>query len=157
MPTQLSNLQIGRELLDQLEETFEQVKGIYLDRGTSLFETLSSLNAVQASKPLTGHGTSIAGQVAHVRFYLNVMTKYMAGEKNQKLDWRQSWIVQEVNESEWKKLQSGLREDYQKIHAGWRADHDWGAEDQLGSAVAMLVHTAYHLGAIRQILKITRQ
>lgn len=99
MSTQLSNQQFGKELLEQLDDTFEQVKGIYLDRGTSLLETLSTLNASEASKPLTNHGASITGHVAHIRFYLNVLTKYMAGERDQKPDWTQSWLVREVNES----------------------------------------------------------
>ncbi|MGB5107574.1 MAG: DinB family protein [Candidatus Zixiibacteriota bacterium] len=153
MSTQLSNQQVGKEMFEQLEGTFEQVNGIYLDRGTSLLDTLSALNASEASKPLTNHGASIAGHVAHVRFYLNVMTKYMAGERDQRPDWMQSWLVREVNESEWIKLRSDLRDDYQKIRAAWQADHDWGAEDQLGTAVAISLHTSYHLGPIRQIAK----
>ena len=33
-----------------LTETFERVQGIFLDRGTSLFETLDGITAEQASR-----------------------------------------------------------------------------------------------------------
>ena len=33
------------ELFPMLEETFERVHGIYLDKGTSLFETLDTITA----------------------------------------------------------------------------------------------------------------
>ncbi len=40
-----------KALLDCLEETFERVSGIYLDSGTSLFETLEGVSAEEASRP----------------------------------------------------------------------------------------------------------
>ncbi len=63
-----------------LEETFDNVEGIYLDGGTSLFETLDSISAEAASRPITPDGTTIASQVGHVGFYLLVMEDYMQGK-----------------------------------------------------------------------------
>ena len=34
-----------------LDATFEESRGIYLDRGTSIFETLSTISAAEASHP----------------------------------------------------------------------------------------------------------
>ena len=153
MSKQITNSQVTRELLSHLEETFAQVKGIYLDRGTSLLETLATLSAAEASKSFTksGSGTTIAGHVAHVRFYLKVMIDYMAGQKNQTLDWKQSWLVKTVDERQWKHLQKDLHSDYEQIRDSWSSSIDWAGEDQIGAAVAVLVHTAYHLGSIRQL------
>lgn len=36
-----------------LNETFSNVQGIYLDRGTSLFETLETISAEDASRPVS--------------------------------------------------------------------------------------------------------
>ncbi len=35
------------------DETFEQVQGMYLDKGTSLFETLATVTAEEASRPVS--------------------------------------------------------------------------------------------------------
>jgi len=61
------------QLLDALDETFEQVHGIYLDKGTSLFETLATITAEQASQPVGGRCATLAAQVAHVNLYLGVI------------------------------------------------------------------------------------
>ena len=156
MSKQITNSQVTRELLSHLEETFVQVKGIYLDRGTSLLETLATLSAAEASKSFTKSGTTIAGHVAHVRFYLKVMIDYMAGQKNQTLDWKQSWLVKTVDEMQWKQLRDGLHRDYEQIRDSWSSSIDWAGEDQIGAAVAVLAHTAYHLGSIRQLLQFAK-
>lgn len=39
------------ELFPLVEETFERIHGIYLDKGTSLFETLDTITAEEASRP----------------------------------------------------------------------------------------------------------
>jgi len=62
-----------KELYELLDETFNQVHGIYLDKGTSLFETLETITAEQASRPVSATCASIAAQVEHVRFYLQVL------------------------------------------------------------------------------------
>ena len=156
MSKQITNSQVTRELLSHLEETFVQVKGIYLDRGTSLLETLATLSAAEASKSLTKSGTTIAGHAAHVRLYLKVMIDYMAGQKNQSLDWKQSWLVKTVDEAQWRQLQNELHRDYEQIHDSWSSSMDWAEEDQIGAAVAILVHTAYHLGSIRLLLQLAK-
>ncbi len=156
MSKQITNSQVTRELLSHLEETFVQVKGIYLDRGTSLLETLATLSAAEASKSFTKSSTTIAGHVAHVRFYLKVMIDYMAGQKNQSLDWKQSWLVKTVDEMQWKQLRDDLHRDYEKIRDSWSSSIDWAGEDQIGAAVAVLAHTAYHLGSIRQLSQLAK-
>jgi hypothetical protein len=57
-------------LLTVLEETFEKVQGIFLDRGTSLFETLETITAEEASVPVGGRCATLAAQVKHTAFYL---------------------------------------------------------------------------------------
>lgn len=41
-------------LLDLLDETFDNVHGIYLDKDTSLFRTLETVSAQEASIPVGG-------------------------------------------------------------------------------------------------------
>jgi hypothetical protein len=140
------------ELFPMLEETFESVHGIYLDKGTSLFETLATVTADEASRPVSERCASIAGQVEHVRFYLQVLQDYMRQKEVGKVDWEASWHVKTVTSAEWDALRQRLKSTYQELTALVRGFDCWQGENELGGALAIVVHTAYHLGEIRQAL-----
>ena len=140
------------ELFPLLEETFERVQGIYLDKGTSLFETLDTITAEEASRPVSASCASIAGQVEHVRFYLQVLQDYMQDKEVGKVDWAASWYVKTVTSAEWDALKQRLRSAYQDLTALAKSIETWQGENQLSGALAIVVHTAYHLGEIRQAL-----
>jgi hypothetical protein len=140
------------ELFPLLEETFERVHGIYLDKGTSLFETLDTITAEEASRPVSARCASIAGQVEHVRFYLQVLMDYMRQKEVGKVDWAASWYLKTVTPEEWDALKQRLRSTYQEVARLCRSFDTWQGENELGGALAIVVHTAYHLGEIRQAL-----
>ena len=91
MARQIALDRFTTELYALLEETFERVQGSYLDRGTSLFETLATISAAEASRPVSASCASIAAQVEHVRFYLAVLERYLRGEAVGAVDWQASW------------------------------------------------------------------
>lgn len=62
-----------KALIVLLDETFENVHGYYLDKNTSLFETLASLTADEASIPVGGKCATLAAQVKHIAVYLDVI------------------------------------------------------------------------------------
>ena len=74
-------------LFGLLTETFEQVHGIFLDKGTSLFETLDGITAEQASRATSDHCATLAAQVNHVRFYIDVLEEYMLEARTEQADW----------------------------------------------------------------------
>ena len=152
MSKQIGVERFTNELFEILDETFEQVHGIYLDRGTSLFETLATITAAEASRPVSATCASIAGQVEHVRFYLEVLEGYIQHRPIGKIDWQASWRLQEVTPEEWEALKGQLKETYQRIVALLKSLDSWEGEDEIPGALAILVHTAYHLGEIRQAL-----
>ncbi len=140
-------------LLDMLEETFEIHHGFYLDRGTSLFTTLDTITSEEASQPVGGKCASLAAQVAHVTLYLEVMERYMLGQHVEKVDWGEIWrTVQDVSPDQWQTLRRQLAETYRRIDAMLRGQDTWDNENLIGGALAITVHTAYHLGEIRQAL-----
>ncbi len=142
-----------KELFQCLEETVEQVHGIYLDKGTSLFETLDRISAEDASRSIAEGGATIAAQVEHVRFYLDVLNDVMQKEEVIKVDWREIWErVHEVSPEEWEAQKQRLRESYQRVLATMKNYKKWEGEYGISGALAVLVHTAYHLGGIRQAL-----
>ncbi len=136
-----------------LEETFENVGGIYLDGGTSLLETLATISAAEASRPTTASGTTIAAQVFHARFYIRVLRDYIDGKSQGKIDWKESWSLSSVTDAEWDAIRNQLAGDFREITSYLKGIVDWNEDRRLGGALAIVVHTAYHLGAIRQILR----
>jgi hypothetical protein len=139
------------ELADLFDETFEHVHGIYLDRGTSLFETLATISAEEASRPVSSACASIAAQVEHVRFYLDVLENYLLEKPPVKADWGEIWrTVREVSPEEWEASKARLKASYERIMGVLRGMERWDGENAVGAPLAMLVHTAYHLGEIRQ-------
>jgi hypothetical protein len=118
-----------------------------------LLRQLDSISAETASaRPMPGK-TTIASHVDHVCYGLSLLTRWAAGEANPwaNADWEASWRRTTVTDEQWQKLRDELRRHVEawKKHVAARTDwFDIAAAGALSSAA----HTAYHLGAIRQIL-----
>ena len=136
-----------------LDETFDNVHGIFLDKGTSLFETLATISAGEASIPVGGNCATLAAQVKHVAFYLDVVEGNVRSGTFQRVDWGEIWrTTREVTPGEWEEIKAKLRDSYEHLRALIGETKQWPDETQLGNAIATIVHTAYHLGEIRQAL-----
>ena len=136
-----------------LEETFDSVQGIYLDKGTSMFETLADISAEEASIPVGGKCATLAAQVKHTAFYLDVLEKSVRTQQFGKVDWEEIWReVTAVTPRQWQAIQNELRESYDRTKQLIHDTPEWHNERQVGGAIATIVHTAYHLGEIRQAL-----
>ncbi|MBI5867209.1 MAG: DinB family protein [candidate division Zixibacteria bacterium] len=150
MSDKITNEQFTKQILASVREAFEKPDGVFLDRGTSLFETLAGISCEQASRPLLDGGTTIAGHVFHTCFYLQVTIDYLEDRLNRKIDWKDSWIISTRNNSEWSELRGQLEREYATVIAYLSGVTDWTDLRILG-ALGILAHTAYHLGAIRQM------
>lgn len=136
-----------------LDETFDNVHGIFLDKGTSLFETLATVSAEEASIPVGGACATLAAQVKHVAFYLDVTEKSVRTQQYGRQDWGKIWReTSAVTPEAWKDIQIELRESYDRIKALIADTAAWSSEQEIGGAIAVIVHTGYHLGEIRQAL-----
>ena len=136
-----------------LEETFDNVQGIYLDKGTSFFETLATISAEEASVPVGGNCATLAAQVKHTAFYLDVLEKSIRTQQFEKNDWGKIWREETaVSPQQWQAIQNDLRDSYNRTKQLIADQGEWHNEREIGGAVAMIVHTAYHLGEIRQAL-----
>jgi len=135
-----------------LDETFENHHGIFLDKDTSLFRTLETVSAEEASIPVGGKCASLAAQVEHVNFYLEVLERYIFHDDTSRVDWGEIWqTVERVTPEEWKASKAKLESTYRRIDKALHTHKTWN-EDAIGGAMAIVVHTAYHLGEIRQAL-----
>ncbi len=113
--------------------------------------TLEDISAVQASSSFKPGMTTIAGHVFHTDFYLSkVVVQSLRGQDVGKLDWDQSWVLRTVTELEWEELKRTLHETCQTILELVKARETW--DDQpITDAMVGMAHTAYHVGAIRQM------
>ena len=145
-------------LFSLYDETFENHHGIYLDNNTSLFTTLETVSAQEASIPVGGKCASLAAQVTHVIFYLEVLEKYFLKQDVGKVDWGEIWrTVEKISPEDWETLKKKLRDTVARINGLFQKAKSWDDEDMVGAAMAIVVHSAYHLGEIRQALCTLKQ
>jgi len=153
MATKIQTDHFTNALLSLLDEAFDNVHGYFLDKGTSMFETLANISAEEASLPVGGKCATLAAQVKHVAFYLDVVARFVRTGANESVDWSEIWrTTKEVSPAEWDALKLALRESYERVKALIRDYPAWASEREIGGTIAMIVHTAYHLGEIRQAL-----
>jgi hypothetical protein len=135
-----------------LDETFENHHGIYLDKNTSLFPTLETVSSQEASIPVGGKCASLAAQVAHVTFYLEVLERYVVYNDSSPADWGYIWrTVEKITPGQWDEHKRKLKDAHHRIEKMFHDNEVWN-EDSIGGSMAIVVHTAYHLGEIRQAL-----
>jgi hypothetical protein len=148
--------------LEVFGETFEGGKPgagtAYLDNtaldGSSnagFFSLLEALSAEDASKPIA-LGKSIAAHTAHSIVHIQTVLKFAAGD-HPSVDWQASFLPETVSSLEWAAQRQRLRAVYADMVALAHNTKDWNAGSAAGM-MATLAHAAYHLGAIRQILKL---
>jgi hypothetical protein len=136
-----------------LEETFDHVHGIYMDKGYSLLETLATISAEEASHPVSSRCASLAAQVVHVTFYLDMTLEFAQGNNPEPIDWGEIWrTVREVTPEEWSASQQQLRVTYQRVIELVKNINTLEEDGVMLGAMSMVVHSAYHLGEIRQAL-----
>jgi hypothetical protein len=153
MSSQIQTEHFKAALYTLLDETFDNVHGIFLDKGTSMFETLATISADEASVPVGGRCATLAAQVKHTAFYLDLLEKNVRTQQFEPADWGKIWReVTAVTPAEWQASQQALRESYDRIKALVADTNDWPSDREIAGAIATIVHTVYHLGEIRQAL-----
>ncbi|MCB0197372.1 MAG: hypothetical protein KDJ65_35825 [Anaerolineae bacterium] len=158
MSSQIQAEHFTSAIYGMLDETFDNVQGYFLDKGTSMFETLATISAEEASIPVGGQCATLAAQVKHVAFYLQVIEEALRTQEFKKQDWGQIWReTSAVSPDEWEAIKSELRERYDRIKTFIDETTEWSNDRLIGGVIATVVHTAYHLGEIRQALCTLKQ
>lgn len=142
-----------KNVLIILRETFEGSpagqSSAYLDQGIGIFSTLAGIDWETASR--YQGGTTVAAHTEHAKFYLDRLCEFINGA-TEKVNWEQSWLIETVNETEWNYLCEGMRKSYEGVLRCFAEIETWN-DDNIGESIAIIAHTAYHLGAIRQMAK----
>src|SRR3954463_8801732 len=118
-----------------------------------LLGQLETISAATASTQAIPGKPSIAAHVDHVHFGLSLLTRWISGEENPwaNADWTAAWKRNTVTDGQWRTLRDNLRKesDTWRNAVGTRSEWD---DTTAAGALSTVAHTAYHLGAIRQIL-----
>lgn len=145
-----------KSLFALFKETFESTNTafgtMYLDQDTGFFATLEKVDAEKASRFVSEGSTTIAAHCEHTRFYLDFLNNYLK-EDYKMSDWKDSWLIKTVTEAEWTALCGQLHKAYQNVSDTFEEIEIWN-DFKISGAMGILTHTAYHLSAIRQIMKV---
>lgn len=141
----LSAPELADWLKTLLQETFDKLggeSGYMLDKAApGLLGTLEKLSAEEASSAVKAHAF-------HVAFIQEAFIQWLQGLEYQ-ADWSQSWPQKALSETDWNTLNNKLQAQHQLLMELLEKHQ---TQDPLENAVLLIAHSAYHLGAIRQII-----
>jgi hypothetical protein len=117
-----------------------------------LLRQLGTISAATASlQPVPGKA-SIASHAHHILFGLNLLNRWLSGNEDPfaNADFNESWRRTTVTDEEWRAMCDDLRKEAD----AWRrtvAERSKWDDMSAAAALSTIAHTAYHLGAIRQV------
>lgn len=149
MPTTTAEL-LKKASLDLWDETIQEHKGIYLDEGGNFSVTLSQLNAQLVSIPIGKKCATLAAQIEHVIYYLEILELYATEQPIPTLDWARVWnTVEGFTDQEWNDARERLFAVFARVR-NLIESADFDNENVIEGVLGIITHTAYHLGQIHQ-------
>ena len=118
-----------------------------------LLRQLETISAAAASRQPIAGKASVASHVHHIYFGLTLLNRWFSGEENPfaNADFNESWRRTTVAEDEWNAMCESLRKEAEAWRRAVAARSTWD-DTSAAAALSTIAHTAYHLGAIRQVL-----
>ncbi|WP_342539924.1 hypothetical protein MHI39_18770 [Heyndrickxia sp. FSL K6-6286] len=142
-----------------VKETFKgppvPVKGSWFtsfEPNSGIFGVIEGMSCDQAS--ISVQGTTLAAHTDHIRYHMWGTNEIIKNGKQPKMDWEKSWEIHSVDEQQWNRIQVELRNEYVTLLESIDAI-EWN-ELLANEVLSSLAHSAYHLGAIRQMLKVVK-
>ena len=121
-----------------------------------LLRSLDKLSAAEASRSSLG-GATIAAHALHLAYGLGLNNRWAREGGNPFADakWDEAWKTSTVSDAEWKAIRETLAAEVQEWRDVLSRPRDV-SDVELRGMIGVTAHTAYHLGAIRQIDKSLR-
>lgn len=123
----------------------------YLDRNAGWLPTLSGLDAKAASTPAFPGATTVVAQLRHTIYYFEIVLAFSRGEEPS-MDWPGSFEPTSATDGEFAALTGRLEAVTEELRAAAEGAGPW-TDDRVGDYMSILVHTAYHLGSLRQLIR----
>ena len=141
------------QLLAILKETIEgpgEHGSFFIDKNTGLLQTLEALGLEQVFTSVAPDRPSIAAHVKHTSFHLHAISAWPRGDHSRR-DWPSSFVLPGHDAATWAALLEELKFEYTDFQSVIR-EFATESDEALGGAIGAIVHVAYHLGAIRQLI-----
>ena len=118
-----------------------------------LLRSLDRLSAAEASRS-ANEGATIAAHARHVQYGLSLMNRWAREGGNPFADatWDAAWTTTAVDDDEWRSIREGLELEAGRWLEALGSPRTVSAVE-LAGMIGSIAHFAYHLGAIRQIVK----
>lgn len=123
----------------------------FVEGSEGFFQAIDDVSAAEASLRLTPEMSSIAAHTDHTRYYIRQANLMMRGQP-EPADWEGSWKRQSVTDKEWESVRQGLRGEVSAL-LEWVRQHGEDNPDHYLGGLAMVAHSAFHLGAVRQLYR----
>lgn len=142
-----------------LRECFEGIRPgasgtWFVEKHEGLLDALHTISAEQASHRIDPGSPTIAAHAYHILYTLQGLTTFL-GRPAPEGTWEDSWKKQSATSPEWAELGRAIEVEY-RVFLNWLdGNPDWGDEpDNRTGGLAILPHMAYHLGAIRALMRL---
>lgn len=119
-----------------------------------IFDAIDGLDATRASRQASSSSPSIAAHTNHILFALQVVNSEFLKSPQPKGGWEGSWKQNEFSEQEWDTLRQDVHDEYESFLHWLETDSAVEDPDEVTTVVAQIAHMGYHLGAIRQLLRL---
>jgi hypothetical protein len=138
------------------EETFEgmpvgQNYTWFVQGREGIFDAFEKTSAEAASKQV-GEASTIAAHLYHVKFILELANSDARG-LGVDGDWESSWKKQTVTEEEWAALKADVLQQYRSLLEVMQTPPETADREAVNGFLALLPHVAFHLGAVRTLMK----
>jgi hypothetical protein len=119
-----------------------------------MVETLRQLPATSASEAPAPGRKPIVSHANHVLYGVQLANRALAGEQgvHENANWEVAWQLESVSEQQWHNLVEQLEQESLRLIEQISQPREW-TEIELTGTYAIAAHAAYHLGAIRQMLR----
>lgn len=115
---------------------------------TGILGSINNVSAEEASKEI--NGASIASHIHHTMYHIHTCLSYLDDIRPEG-DWSLSWSIGDVSEEEWQAIKKNVEAAYGKM---LNAIETLPIDNfTLRFFLSSLSHAAYHLGAVRQMIK----
>lgn len=147
-----------KDIVMLLRETFEgmpegQDYTWFVQGREAFLDALEKVTPEQASRQHGADSNSIGAHLHHVRSFLYWFNCHVSGQKVE-TDWEGTWKKQAWDAAEWSELRADLKTQYEDVVKWLEANEEWAGPDGIVATIAILPHSAYHLGAVRTLMKV---
>jgi len=151
MSLQQATVTLFREAFEGREEGKDYTW--FVEGREAILPTLEGIDAMTASHSPGSGLPSIAAHAYHIRYSLQWLN-VPAGGTPPEGNWESTWEKQTVTDEEWSALLADIKDRYRRGLKWLGENEDWSVEGGYTMFLGPLPHMAYHLGAIRVLLKV---